>query len=60
MKRLLCPSLNKNLIREEGGHKSFFISKFYFSQVKILYLHLNPKLGTLFAPRETLVLETQF
>ena len=26
--------------------------------MKILYLHLNPKLSTLFAPRETLVLET--
>ena len=60
MKRLLCPSLNKNLMRAEWGHKSIFISKFYFPQVKILYLHLNTKLGTLFAPHETLVLETQF
>ena len=45
---------------EEWGYKSLFISKFYFSQVKILYLHPEPKLGNIFAPRETLVLETQF
>ena len=42
------------------GHKSFFMSKFYFPQMKILYLHLNLKLGTLFAHRKTLVLEMQF
>ena len=28
--------------------------------MKTLYLHVNPKLGTLFASHETLVLETQF
>ena len=38
-------------------HKSLFISKFYFRQVKMLCLHLNSKLGTLFAPRAALVLE---
>ena len=43
-----------------GGHKSLFISTFYYPQVKILYLHLDPKLGTIFAPHETLVLEMQF
>ena len=41
-------------------YKSLFTSKFYFPQVKIIYLHMDHKLGTLFAPRETLVLETQF
>ena len=35
------------------------MSKFYFPKVKILYLHPDPKLGTIFAPRETLVLEMQ-
>ena len=60
MKRLLCPysSFIKFLYNE--GHKSLFMSKFYFPKVKILYLHLDPKLGTIFAPRETLVLEMQF
>ena len=42
------------------GHKSLFISKFYFPQVKILYLHLDPKLSNIFAPHKTLVLEMQF
>ena len=45
---------------EEWGHKSLFVSKFYISQVKILYLHLELKFGTIFTPRKTLVLETQF
>ena len=60
MKILLYPhsSLIKILFIE--GHKNIFISKFYFTQVKILYLHLDPKLDTIFAPRETLVLEMQF
>ena len=49
-----------NIIFSLEGHKSLFISKFYFPQVKILYLYLNPKFGIFFAPRETLVLETQF
>ena len=38
-----------------GIRESVFVSKFYFPQIKILYLHLNPKLNTLFTPRETLV-----
>ena len=60
MKRLLCPhsSLIKYLFNE--GHKSLFVSKFYFPQLKILYLHPEPKLSTIFAYRETLVLDTQF
>ena len=60
MKRLLCTSLKFYLMREEWGHKSLFISKFYFPQVKVLYLHLDPKLDIIFAPHETLVLEMQF
>ena len=33
-------------------YKTLFISKIYFPYVKILYLNLNPKFGTLFARHE--------
>ena len=47
-------------LKSNEGHKSLFTSKIYFPQMEILYLHLDLKLGTIFTPRETLVLETQF
>ena len=55
---MLYSSFIKFLYNE--GHKSLFVSKFYLPKVKILYLHPDLKLGTIFAPHETLVLEMQF